>query len=911
MFECISDRVLAEALEQQYKQNADVSAALKAVWNDRTKLTPDQTRQLQYLFDLDDATQSNIVLFGFLVSLGGVKQLSDVARRYYNITVNSLPAKIEPLIISKFRTILFAKEPTAVLINVVSRSKYASRDYITALLEKGVSLNFDIRKTPVSVLLTDEGCIGHIPSGRMKEVRMLVETIQRLSAIVVDADHIIGVNQAGFQSARKIAEADPDDFTIAVGRYGVPKKSADAIFAQARRTERRNEQLWADLIKSRKDVRILAVAGKDQVEVPFDVSSGDPVAVNLTTLFNEMDSVECDEFNSVLSPAAYLVDLLQLLKTSVMKPNEPTAGNLLDDVFFKRRSDIAKLHLSRANTTALVPYSDLALEIMEAFVIARKSSRPNDLRSFNEPDGTANDPITIDVGNVDWGIYQHDLKDIVFPISCFPYNHATNVIKTYLQTMGCTTYELMRIFRTGNSSTSRALSAIDKRLAGPLLKAAQDRRAAAEYLNLQEEDCIAITGESFISYEATRAGGAVITREEYQKLIGYVSDGEYWGYGNEKDKSADDKMVGKIPNVKGLSFVHDELLMRSGLTFAELLRVLDTQFLGKRSIINPETSSGWYSESISDMRLENSIMPMSTDSQYLDKRFCHDLHVLIRLWRRLGWELTDLDLSIAAIATSRLSGSGSRGALVIDWEVLIDLAAIKQLQDLTSIETIKLLTLWGDLSLKHYDQLFKHPRYLIRYPELATTNGKFVAGTGFSQNAPPLCAILGLTDLDLEAVCTVTGVDKTSPWSLENVSAVLKVSVLCKMLCIPTTSYSIWLSNTADNVNTFTNPRTTLSVVQHWCNLVNGPLSAEEILEILDPQKNSPPHHPLTFQVAAQLRSELSALDSKYDRMLLDSSDEEKLTLYTNDTLYEVCFAVFGRTIGKSVVELVEGRLDP
>jgi hypothetical protein len=81
----------------------------------------------------------------------------------------------------------------------------------------------------------------------------------------------------------------------------------------------------------------------------------------LETLFGEMDFCECDHCRSVLSPAAYLVDLLQFLDNPDLNPNP-------QNVLLDRRPDIEHLPLTCENTNTALPYIDVVNETLEYFV---------------------------------------------------------------------------------------------------------------------------------------------------------------------------------------------------------------------------------------------------------------------------------------------------------------------------------------------------------------------------------------------------------------------------------------------------------------------------------------------------------------------------------------------------------------
>jgi len=78
----------------------------------------------------------------------------------------------------------------------------------------------------------------------------------------------------------------------------------------------------------------------------------------LRTLFGDQDACACGHCSSVLSPAAYFVDVLQFIKNAKLR------GRLLARLL-KRRPDLQDLELSCNNTNTVVPAIDLALEVLE------------------------------------------------------------------------------------------------------------------------------------------------------------------------------------------------------------------------------------------------------------------------------------------------------------------------------------------------------------------------------------------------------------------------------------------------------------------------------------------------------------------------------------------------------------------
>lgn len=94
-----------------------------------------------------------------------------------------------------------------------------------------------------------------------------------------------------------------------------------------------------------------------------DDTAGDVIAYpTLENLLGEMDYCTCEHCRSILSPAAYLVDLLHFCDRPINKKENPQT------VLLERRPDIQHLPLTCENTNTPLPYIDVVNETLEYFV---------------------------------------------------------------------------------------------------------------------------------------------------------------------------------------------------------------------------------------------------------------------------------------------------------------------------------------------------------------------------------------------------------------------------------------------------------------------------------------------------------------------------------------------------------------
>jgi hypothetical protein len=86
---------------------------------------------------------------------------------------------------------------------------------------------------------------------------------------------------------------------------------------------------------------------------------------DLQALFGSLDYFQCEDCQSVYSPAAYLVDLLQYLKGFAASGTGVTSAL---DALLLRRPDIQYVALDCNNTNITLPYIDLVNELFEAAI---------------------------------------------------------------------------------------------------------------------------------------------------------------------------------------------------------------------------------------------------------------------------------------------------------------------------------------------------------------------------------------------------------------------------------------------------------------------------------------------------------------------------------------------------------------
>ena len=196
------------------------------------------------------------------------------------------------------------------------------------------------------------------------------------------------------------------------------------------------------------------------------------------------------------------------------------------------------------------------------------------------------------------------------------------------------------------------------------------------------------------------------------------------------------------------------------------------------------------------------------------------IHRFIRLWRKLGWTIDEIDKAIIGLSVSKTSTNGSVshpsdilcddsasddcnnvggdcGDCECDEDLCIEvfdinprlihqLVAVKKLLDLTGLDLIKLLCFWTTISTSGnkslYQRLFLTHNILgIDKVFKADAKGSYLTGDAkLLEHLPAVMAALNLSADDIQEIMQASGVD--DKLSLANLSLLYRYRLLSKVL---------------------------------------------------------------------------------------------------------------------------------
>ncbi|EIJ33094.1 Tc toxin subunit A [Thiothrix nivea] len=600
--------VLRTALDDS---KGEVNAALDSV---KKELPKAMAAKVEFASELAEWSGNRVAVVEKLTANKKLLSIADVAR---TISPAELEAMVDPdaesdaenndeaakneiraTVAKELATRLFRAHPAAMVARMVRAGELplkgdASKEEVAALLDSSTPStakpllalrNVDANSQPS---VDKETSSPPASPAAIAEVGRLI----RLASVTPTPEALPKLAATHLNSAFDIAEMPRSAFVTTMSADLGSPELAGEIHTAAVINRMRNEQA---LIAMREAVRGSGLAIVDGVATPEErfarlgsvrSALGEAAErLNLETLFGSLDFCECDECLSVYSPAAYFVELLQYLRNNnldpeVKAPSFGIAGTPVE-MLFRRRPDLGCLELTCDNTFKVLPYVDLANEVMESFVVYQSRYRDSDagkkqvtLNAFNV-DGETTPELLSEPQHTNYEAYCV-LKNAVYPFT-LPYHQPLDAIRTYLEYLKTSRFELVNTFRAATPEGTVSFTSGEARNEFQSIHEQILQRAAdAEFLKMSQEEYIILTREAFWPkpyFELTQH--QQLSVDEYRNKIGVRQIHEYYGYATDEDMVNADE-----DNPLGLTFVKKQFLKRTGIEYADLVELLKTRFI--------------------------------------------------------------------------------------------------------------------------------------------------------------------------------------------------------------------------------------------------------------------------------------------------------------------------------------------
>jgi hypothetical protein len=463
---------------------------------------------------------------------------------------------------------------------------------------------------------------GDLPALKTKVRRL--QRLYRIAPLAKRSEVMVALDSAGFGSARAIARTDRRAFVAAHGAA----LGGDALALEVH-NRAKTAAGAADLLWSLHDPRLASkVPSLPQRPDPDEVES----IPDYSALFGHAGVCRCEHCLSITSPSAYFVDLMRWVE-------ERGAFEVLDG----RRPDLKDLELSCDNSDTVLPFVDLAIEVLEAAVVnvGAPETALVPTSTTREAEELLVQPEHINVDAYDL------LQEALWP-QTLPYDFRADQVRETLRSMGQSWPDLIELYRTGSGPSNAELAAI--RLGGS-------------------------------SGELDRLVDANPTHPH-----------RLWGYENATlNHPAPDHTDTESWYVV-LRWVPEVLQRGLATSFEDLRDVLHTRYVqGASSAFSPILATSATSCEVTDLYLrevhEDGVTPAALPAAADFTR----LQAFLRLRQRTGYTALDLDKVLDALEIASTSeDTGFTNGLIVA------LADLEELRQRTGLDLAELSSWWSD-----------------------------------------------------------------------------------------------------------------------------------------------------------------------------------------------------------------------
>jgi hypothetical protein len=559
--------------------------------------------------------------------------------------------------------------PTAVVAQMVTRDELALGPELGAdkagLLKLLDADSFDLSSTPVDLWLATNA--GTLPQPLSVEATNSARALQRTFQLTPNNAAMQVLLDSRLTSAAKITSMPREEF---LRRHEYDFENA----ADASLVYRKAQQIHAIALNFVTDVQRIGATPTvyalhrtpPESETPeHNQSTLIATFPTLEGLFGNLDYCECEHCRSVLSPAAYLVDLLQFLDPPDETWDASVGGMKPYDALALRRPDISHIPLTCENTNTVVPYIDLVNEIMEFDVVGQLTSdSAGDTGAADSLDLMA-EPAVLDPA-ITRAAYT-ELAGAHYPAE-LPFDLSVATARRFLVQFDTQFWEVLEAFA-------------EPELQGTVAAGMQD--VFLEQLGLSPADQRVLFG--------TRPDPA-----NWHELYGLAQPGQIpielstaKGLARRLGVSYRD-----LVRLVGVRFVNPGLaalepLRRRGVELSEALRYVgapgyepldDAERADLETSLGPTglawLESAWSQELFGDAVLlrgldagcdfgQVDVVPALGTNDVVLSGFLYRLNLFVRIWRRLGWTIDELDAALAAFFPAGVEVGGQAWASAV------------------------------------------------------------------------------------------------------------------------------------------------------------------------------------------------------------------------------------------------------
>jgi protocatechuate 3,4-dioxygenase beta subunit len=680
--------------------------------------------------------------------------------------------------IGDMQNTLHAAYPTQKIADMVQKQEIKAvadvQNPLTAFFKTATDFDFSTKR-----LEDFEAVIQTVAPQQAVAVRSSLQTLQRVFQISPTPAALAQLTGAGITSAFQVAGVPEISFVKQFTTLLGSEAAALSVHNRASHIVARA----LDTVMTTQEMTHLALPAGVAMDTKDALETIKKHIPNYENIFGRADICECRDCRSVNSPAAYLVDVLQFLDK--LPPNKTgVTGKTPLQVLNERRPDLLHLPLTCENTNTVIPYIDLVNEVLEYYIA---NNNKLDAKAANDTGKTTASDLRATPQYVSLAAYKK-LADTVFPFT-LPYHQPLDTLRTFLPN-NLERANLMRQFSFSGAAVEAENLQLSEReyalLTGEKFDATPDVTTLATIygyaddlvmgMDLQALSAATILDKTGISYvDLTRL---VKTRflNPAQIALDFVED----TFKTSKLTSAEVYKILQDINTDVLANPDDnaavkEALEKRSITATTFVTWVKANFEPLRSLVllhEPNSLCQVATTYLKTMAqaYESAAAPAAPLLPFLDK-----MHRFIRLWRRLGWTIEEVDTVLTALKAINFTPS-----------LVAQISAFKTIKTRTQMPIDQLASLFGDIETQGEKPLFSKLFQSKAIQQLDTVFMPDAFGTLFTQNTTILAhknAILAafkLKNEELTAILDNAGL--TPDLTLSNLSFIYRYTALAKAL---------------------------------------------------------------------------------------------------------------------------------
>lgn len=697
---------------------------------------------------------------------------------------------------------------------------------VQTFLKNAVAIGFQLG-TPVDRFLQEHGEAAF--AGITEDSKPLAEAGAKLLARVYqmtpDDESMTTLLGLGFTSARQVSAIPKTDFVERYWERFGSRTVTEKVWDKSEQITSVTFNIYSlgKKIDSTPPIRAISGSPERHREDKDKLNALLKEYPTMESLFGSLDFCECEHCRSVLSPAAYLVDLLRFIDPAAQdwehtlkdwknKHNQreyiKAPYNYLKpyEALIQRRPDLPHLPLTCENTNTALPYIDLVNEILEYFV----ANKQLDAKAAYDTGEATSSELIAEPHNITPKAYDA-LKSACYPFT-LPFDLWLETVRRFCEYFETTFSQVLDVFRPSDDLYAPVENP----------EAYYYSQIFSEYLGLSPSEYAIYTAPGWT---------------EWPKLYGYDKFGDSEASALIELKSAKtlSRRLGvsykELVELVQMTFVNPKLntlvtLRKLGLEVSDVFRYKkyqgytpfaseeEVEFERKLTQLTEKfklnfDAKQWLNEAWDAQKFEKIILlrdpdgscsfdetlVMHSDSSDMDVLDYIKLNLFVRLWKRLGWSFEEIDLALQTFLPANLTISDATLGNALK-TVLVYLAHLKELNGLIGTgknSRIKLLTLWTELPTKGknslYAQLFLTRNILKDDAIFDDPLGNYLSKSGvfIGEHMPALQAALNLTaDEIVQILLDGNTADESdvnkAMLSLANISLLYRYGLLAKSL---------------------------------------------------------------------------------------------------------------------------------